>query len=111
MALFPFKQGMSLLVVMPSSGQVNMSAISAKLNTTDLYARLDRPRTMQVKLPKFKLEYGQELQEALTSMGKGGNVDKRMAHLHRGALALMELNSVQYLGTSIKFLPEADLMG
>ncbi|KAJ8256616.1 hypothetical protein COCON_G00187680 [Conger conger] len=70
-ALFPFKQGMSLLVVMPSSGQVDVSAIGAKLNTTDLYARLDRPRTMQVKLPKFKLEYGQELQEALSSMGLG----------------------------------------
>ncbi|KAJ8369208.1 hypothetical protein SKAU_G00092360 [Synaphobranchus kaupii] len=70
-ALFPFKQGMSLLVVMPSSGQVNVSAIGAKLNTTDLYARLSRPRTMQVKLPKFKLEYGTELQEALTVMGLG----------------------------------------
>ncbi|XP_064158124.1 alpha-2-antiplasmin-like [Anguilla rostrata] len=70
-ALFPFKQGMSLLVVMPSSGQVNMSAIGAKLNTTDLYARLGRPKTMQVKLPKFTLEYGSELKEAFTSMGLG----------------------------------------
>lgn len=70
-AMFPFKQGMSLLVVMPSSGHVNVSAIGSKLNTTDLYSRLGRPRTMQVKMPKLKLEYSKELQEAFTQMGLG----------------------------------------
>ncbi|XP_064207458.1 alpha-2-antiplasmin-like isoform X2 [Anguilla rostrata] len=70
-ASFPFKANMSLLVVMPMSGKVNVSAIAAKLNTSDLYARLPSEKAMQVKLPKFKLEYGQELEDALTSMGLG----------------------------------------
>ncbi|KAG9342068.1 hypothetical protein JZ751_017065 [Albula glossodonta] len=70
-ARFPFKQHMSLLVVMPILGQVNVSAIAAKLNISDLYARLPRPRAMQVKLPKFKLEYSQDLQQAFISMGLG----------------------------------------
>ncbi|KAJ8414654.1 hypothetical protein AAFF_G00038560 [Aldrovandia affinis] len=70
-AHFPFKQHMSFLVVIPMSGQVNVSAIAAKLNTADLYARFPPPKTMQVKLPKLKLEHSLELQEALTSMGLG----------------------------------------
>ncbi|KAJ8267217.1 hypothetical protein GJAV_G00139890 [Gymnothorax javanicus] len=68
-ARFPFKGNMSLLVVMPMSGKVNVSTIAAKLNTTDLYARLPNERNMLVKLPKFKLEFSQELEEALTCMG------------------------------------------
>lgn len=55
---------------MPTSGHVNVSAISAKLNISDLYIRLPRERNMQVKLPKFKLDFNQDLQEAMTSMGK-----------------------------------------
>ncbi|XDV32251.1 hypothetical protein PO909_003114 [Leuciscus waleckii] len=70
-ARFPFKGDRSLLVVMPTSGHVNVSAISAKLNISDLYIRLPRERNMQVKLPKFKLDFKQELQEAMTSMGLG----------------------------------------
>ncbi|KAG7470674.1 hypothetical protein MATL_G00116380 [Megalops atlanticus] len=70
-ARFPFKQHMSLLVVVPQSGHVNVSDIAAKFNTADLYARFPRERIMRVKLPKFKLEYSQELQESLTKLGLG----------------------------------------
>lgn len=69
-ARFPFKNQMSLLIVMPMNGQVNVSALTAKLNISDLYNRLPRERSMQVKLPKFKLDYSQDLQEALTNIGK-----------------------------------------
>ena len=61
---------MSLLVVLPTPGHVNMSTLAAKLTISDLYDRLPKERAMQVKLPKFKLQYTQELQETLTSMGK-----------------------------------------
>ncbi|KAG7484775.1 hypothetical protein MATL_G00054310 [Megalops atlanticus] len=70
-ARFPFKDNTSLLVVMPLSGEVNVSDIVIKLNISDLYARLPSEKTMHVKLPKFKLEYSQELEEALTAMGLG----------------------------------------
>ncbi|KAM6960538.1 serpin peptidase inhibitor, clade F (alpha-2 antiplasmin, pigment epithelium derived factor), member 2b [Aplochiton taeniatus] len=70
-ARFPFKTQMSLLVVVPMSGQVNVTTLADKLNIADLYARLPRARAMQVKLPKFKLEYTQELQDALTNIGLG----------------------------------------
>lgn len=61
---------MSLLVVMPLSGQVNVSSLSAKLNVSDLYNRLPKQRAVQVKVPKFKLEYAQELQDVFTKLGK-----------------------------------------
>nr|XP_046169634.1 alpha-2-antiplasmin-like [Oncorhynchus gorbuscha] len=70
-ARFPFKNQMSLLIVMPMNGQVNVSSLTAKLNISDLYNRLPRERPMQVKLPKFKLDYSQDLQEALTNIGMG----------------------------------------
>lgn len=70
MARFPFLKLMSLLVVMPSSGHVNMSSLSEKLNVSDLYERLPKERVVQVKVPKFKLEYSQELQDVLTKLGK-----------------------------------------
>ncbi|KAJ8347660.1 hypothetical protein SKAU_G00262490 [Synaphobranchus kaupii] len=70
-ARFPFKGDMSLLVVMPMSGKVNVSTLAAKLNISDLYTRLPSEKAMHVKLPKFKLEYSKELEEALTSMGLG----------------------------------------
>ncbi|XP_051535935.1 alpha-2-antiplasmin-like [Myxocyprinus asiaticus] len=70
-ARFPFKGDRSLLVVMQTSGHVNASAIAAKLNISDLYIRLPRERRMQVKLPKFKLNFNQDLQEAMSSMGLG----------------------------------------
>ncbi|KAK2912334.1 serpin peptidase inhibitor, clade F (alpha-2 antiplasmin, pigment epithelium derived factor), member 2b isoform X2 [Channa argus] len=70
-ASFPFQNSMSLLVVMPISGQVNISSLSAKLNISDLYDRLPKERAVQVKVPKFKLEYAQELQEVFTKLGLG----------------------------------------
>ncbi|KAM9359555.1 serpin peptidase inhibitor, clade F (alpha-2 antiplasmin, pigment epithelium derived factor), member 2b [Symphorus nematophorus] len=70
-ASFPFQNSMSLLVVMPLSGQVNVSSLSAKLNVSGLYHRLPKERAVQVKVPKFKLEYGQELQEVFTKLGLG----------------------------------------
>lgn len=53
-----------------------MTDIAAKLNTSDLYTRFPKERSMLVRLPKFKLEYNQELEEALTSIGKR----KKMLH-------------------------------
>ncbi|XP_041665129.1 serpin peptidase inhibitor, clade F (alpha-2 antiplasmin, pigment epithelium derived factor), member 2b [Cheilinus undulatus] len=70
-ASFPFQKSMSLLVVMPMSGQVNMSSLTAKLNVSDLYERLPKQRAVQVKVPKFKLEYAQELQDVFTKLGLG----------------------------------------
>ncbi|XP_076592028.1 serpin peptidase inhibitor, clade F (alpha-2 antiplasmin, pigment epithelium derived factor), member 2b [Chaetodon auriga] len=70
-ASFPFQKFMSLLVVMPLSGQVNVSSLSAKLNVSDLYNRLPKQRAVQVKVPKFKLEYAQELQDVFTKLGLG----------------------------------------
>ncbi|KAK2847443.1 hypothetical protein Q5P01_010442 [Channa striata] len=70
-ASFPFQKSMSLLVVMPTSGQMNISSLSGKLNISDLYNRLPKERTVQVKVPKFKLEYAQELQEVFTKLGLG----------------------------------------
>ncbi|XP_069568521.1 serpin peptidase inhibitor, clade F (alpha-2 antiplasmin, pigment epithelium derived factor), member 2b [Brachyistius frenatus] len=70
-ARFPFLKSMSLLVVMPLSGQVNVSSLSARLNITGLYDRLPKERAVQVKVPKFKLEYAQELQEVFTKLGLG----------------------------------------
>ncbi|XP_035535370.1 serpin peptidase inhibitor, clade F (alpha-2 antiplasmin, pigment epithelium derived factor), member 2b [Morone saxatilis] len=70
-ASFPFQNFMSLLVVMPMSGEVNVSSLSAKLNVSDLYNRLPKERAVQVKVPKFKLEYAQELQDVFTKLGLG----------------------------------------
>lgn len=61
---------MSLLVVMPSSGQVDAESLLAKLNVSDLYRRLPKERAVQVKVPKFKLEYTQELQDVFTKIGR-----------------------------------------
>ncbi|XP_059187262.1 serpin peptidase inhibitor, clade F (alpha-2 antiplasmin, pigment epithelium derived factor), member 2b [Centropristis striata] len=70
-ASFPFQKSMSLLVVMPMSGQVNVSSLSAKLNISELYRRLPKERAVQVKVPKFKLEYAQDLQDVFTKLGLG----------------------------------------
>ncbi|KAI4898732.1 hypothetical protein NFI96_024109, partial [Prochilodus magdalenae] len=70
-ARFRFKGNMSLVIVMPMTGNVNVTAIAAKLNVSNLYSRFPRERNMQVKLPKFKLDFSQELDEALISMGLG----------------------------------------
>ncbi|XP_039987080.1 serpin peptidase inhibitor, clade F (alpha-2 antiplasmin, pigment epithelium derived factor), member 2b [Xiphias gladius] len=70
-ASFPFQKSMRLLVVMPMSGQVNVSSLSAKLNISDLYNRLPKEMAVQVKVPKFKLEYAQELQDVFTKLGLG----------------------------------------
>ncbi|KAI7795701.1 alpha-2-antiplasmin [Triplophysa rosa] len=68
-ARLPFQGNMSLLVVMPSHG--NLSTTAAKLNISDLYERLPSQKSMHVKLPKFKLESKQDLRQALTNMGLG----------------------------------------
>uniref|UniRef100_A0A096LXJ7 Serpin domain-containing protein n=1 Tax=Poecilia formosa TaxID=48698 RepID=A0A096LXJ7_POEFO len=70
-ARFPFTKDMSLLVIMPESGRVNVSLLSSHLNISNLYERLPKERAVQVKVPKFKLEYSQELQEVLTKLGLG----------------------------------------
>lgn len=53
---------------MPVHG--NLSNVAAKLNISDLYKQFQSEKSMHVKLPKFKLEFKQDLQQALTSMGK-----------------------------------------
>nr|XP_020470520.1 alpha-2-antiplasmin [Monopterus albus] len=70
-ASFPFQRSMSMLVVMPMSGQVNVSSLSAKLNISHLYVHLPKERAVQVKVPKFKLEYAQEMQDVFTKLGLG----------------------------------------
>uniref|UniRef100_A0A8C2XFP0 Serpin domain-containing protein n=1 Tax=Cyclopterus lumpus TaxID=8103 RepID=A0A8C2XFP0_CYCLU len=70
-ARFPFLKSMSLLVVMPMSGQVNVSSLSTRLNILDLYRRLPKERAVQVKVPKFKLEYVQDLKDVFTKLGLG----------------------------------------
>ncbi|KAI3374047.1 hypothetical protein L3Q82_022603, partial [Scortum barcoo] len=70
-ASFPFKGNTSFLIVMPLPGRGNVTLTLPKLNISDLYRRLPQEKTMQVNLPKVKLQYRQELQEALTNMGLG----------------------------------------
>ncbi|TSN39300.1 Alpha-2-antiplasmin [Bagarius yarrelli] len=70
-ARFPFKGNMSLIIVMPMSGSIDVSAIAGKLNISDLYNHFPREKRMQVKLPKFRLDFTQDLEEALTGMGLG----------------------------------------
>ncbi|KAF7697308.1 alpha-2-antiplasmin [Silurus meridionalis] len=69
-ARFPFQKNISFLVVMPMQSE-NLSRAAANLNISELYRRLPNEIPMLVKLPKFKLEYKQDLQQALTSMGLG----------------------------------------
>ncbi|KAJ3589021.1 hypothetical protein NHX12_009869 [Muraenolepis orangiensis] len=70
-ALFPFKGNKSFLVVQPIQGKGNVSSLLPKLNISELYSRLPAEHNMQVALPKFRLQYRQELQEPLTSLGLG----------------------------------------
>ncbi|KAM7373886.1 hypothetical protein PAMP_006576 [Pampus punctatissimus] len=70
-ASFPFKGNTSFLIVMPLLGRGNVSSMLPKLNISDLYRRLPQEKAMQVNLPKVKLQYRKELQQALTSMGLG----------------------------------------
>nr|XP_046266696.1 alpha-2-antiplasmin-like isoform X1 [Scatophagus argus]XP_046266697.1 alpha-2-antiplasmin-like isoform X1 [Scatophagus argus] len=70
-ASFPFKGNTSFIIVMPLPGRGNVSSVLPKLNISDLYGRLPQEKIMQVNLPKMKLQYRQELQEVLTSMGLG----------------------------------------
>lgn len=68
-ASFPFKGNTSFLIVIPSPAGRNVTSLLPKLNISDLYRRLPQERTMQVNLPKAKLQYRKELEESLTKMG------------------------------------------
>lgn len=93
-ARFPFLNSMSLLVVMPVSGHVNISTMAAKLNLSNIYERLPREKAVQVKIPKFKLEYSQELQEVLMKLGLGDVFQKpNLADISDGPLLV---SSVQH---------------
>ncbi|XP_034539522.1 alpha-2-antiplasmin-like [Notolabrus celidotus] len=70
-ASFPFKANTSFLIIMPLPGARNISSVLPKLNISDLYRRLPQEKTMQVNLPKVKLQYRKELEDALTRMGLG----------------------------------------
>uniref|UniRef100_A0A8C6WE31 Serpin domain-containing protein n=1 Tax=Neogobius melanostomus TaxID=47308 RepID=A0A8C6WE31_9GOBI len=86
-ARFPFLNSMSLLVVMPLSGHVNISSMAAKLNLSSIYERLPREKVVQVKIPKFKLEYSQELQDVLMKLGLGDVFQKpNLAFISDGPL-------------------------
>ena len=58
-----------------------------KINISDLYGRLPAEHTMQVALPRFRLQYRQELQEPLTSLGRKPSGFRQ------------EYNAVQYIIT------------
>uniref|UniRef100_A0A3Q4HXG4 Serpin domain-containing protein n=1 Tax=Neolamprologus brichardi TaxID=32507 RepID=A0A3Q4HXG4_NEOBR len=70
-ASFPFLKSMSLLVVVPMSLQTNISSLAAKIDVSNLYNRLPKERAVQVKVPKFKLEYAQELKDVFIKLGLG----------------------------------------
>ncbi|XP_026051511.1 alpha-2-antiplasmin [Carassius auratus] len=70
-ARFPFQGNMSLLVIMPVPAHGNLPIAAAKLNISDMYENFQSEKSMHVKLPKFKLQYKQDLRQALTSMGLG----------------------------------------
>lgn len=70
-ASFSFKGNTSFLIILPRG---NVSLVLPKLNISDLYRRLPQEKTIQVNLPKVKLQYRQELQEALTSMGESTHI-------------------------------------
>ncbi|XP_055082209.1 serpin peptidase inhibitor, clade F (alpha-2 antiplasmin, pigment epithelium derived factor), member 2b [Periophthalmus magnuspinnatus] len=93
-ARFPFLNSMSLLVIMPVSGHVNISSIATKLNLSNIYERLPREKAVQVKIPKFKLEYCQELQEVFIKLGLGDVFGKpNLADISDGPLLV---SSVQH---------------
>lgn len=60
---------------MPAHG--NLSITAAKLNISDMYKHFQSEKSMHVKLPKFKLQYKQDLRQALTSMGKIKKKEKK----------------------------------
>ncbi|XP_028662474.2 alpha-2-antiplasmin [Erpetoichthys calabaricus] len=68
-ASFPFKEGMSLMVVLPHNGQVNVSALAQQLSPKYFYSKLSKVRNLKVKIPKLNLEYSQEMTEVLAAMG------------------------------------------
>uniref|UniRef100_A0A3B4AC90 Serpin domain-containing protein n=1 Tax=Periophthalmus magnuspinnatus TaxID=409849 RepID=A0A3B4AC90_9GOBI len=83
-----------LLVIMPVSGHVNISSIATKLNLSNIYERLPREKAVQVKIPKFKLEYCQELQEVFIKLGLGDVFGKpNLADISDGPLLV---SSVQH---------------
>ncbi|XP_008307597.1 serpin peptidase inhibitor, clade F (alpha-2 antiplasmin, pigment epithelium derived factor), member 2b isoform X1 [Cynoglossus semilaevis] len=70
-ARFPFRKSMSLLVALPLYSHVDVYNMYTKINISDLYQRLPKERAVQVKVPKFTLDYTQDLQDVLTKMGLG----------------------------------------
>ena len=64
-----FQKRMSLILVLPNSGQVNVSRLAEKLRFSDIYSRLPQEQDVKVTLPKLKLEYSQELMKTFTDLG------------------------------------------
>ena len=64
-----FQKRMSLILVLPNSGQVNVSRLAETLRFSDVFSRLPQEQDVKVTLPKLKLEYGQELENAFTDLG------------------------------------------
>lgn len=82
-ASFPFKGNTSFLVVLPRG---NVSSVLPRLNISDLYRRLPQETTTMVSLPKVKLEFRQELEEALTKTGEGRSSPTAAPTLHHHRL-------------------------
>ncbi|XP_041097211.1 serpin peptidase inhibitor, clade F (alpha-2 antiplasmin, pigment epithelium derived factor), member 2b [Polyodon spathula] len=70
-ARFPFKGNMSLVLVLPFSGEVNVSVLARSLDAEQLYRQFPKERPIQVTMPKLNLEYSQDLSDTLISMGMG----------------------------------------
>jgi serine protease inhibitor len=64
-----FQKRKSLILVLPTSGQVNVSRLAETLSLSEVYSRLPQEQDVKVTLPKLKLEYGQELKKAFTNLG------------------------------------------
>uniref|UniRef100_A0A8C5BTH8 Serpin domain-containing protein n=1 Tax=Gadus morhua TaxID=8049 RepID=A0A8C5BTH8_GADMO len=66
-----FQKRKSLILVLPTSGQVNVSRLAETLSLSEVYSRLPQEQDVKVTLPKLKLEYGQELKKAFTNLDLG----------------------------------------
>ncbi|XP_059931387.1 serpin peptidase inhibitor, clade F (alpha-2 antiplasmin, pigment epithelium derived factor), member 2b [Gadus macrocephalus] len=66
-----FQKRTSLILVLPTSGQVNVSRLAETLILSEVYSRLPQEQDVKVTLPKLKLEYGQELKKAFTNLDLG----------------------------------------
>ncbi|WP_026463549.1 serpin family protein [Adhaeribacter aquaticus] len=87
----------SMTILVPK-GQNTVSSMAANLNSTQLASWVKSADTtrLELKMPKFKLEYKKELKEALTQLGMGNAFSisadfSRMIEGKAGGLAISEV--------------------